>query len=237
MVSGVLANWNERTDSLMRVSQPRPKDRRAVPIPADLREGLREVFELIQRSENDPDINLDYGDAIQVGAVCGGRYGKKLRPYVLTYYPEGDRERGRWFLAMHETEIEDIADGHMTEMTLYCCTSADCRCKFREPDEKCFYCDYVDDPNYGTFVFPEATARLVGRGIAALSERSTRDEVITVLGPPDGRGGGVKHPVLGYVEPWVNYRRADCQLRFAFNKTGKRIKSITIMEKDWKPGK
>ena len=70
--------------------QPKPKDRREVPIPVELRESLCEVFELIRKAKNDPDIVLDYDDAIQTGAVSGGRYGKDARPYVLTYYPEGD---------------------------------------------------------------------------------------------------------------------------------------------------
>jgi hypothetical protein len=129
----------------MRRLQPKPKDRRKAPIPAELRDSLREVFELIQRAKNDPDIVLNFDDAIQVGAICGGRYGKKPRSYVLTFRPKGDTEKGRWFLTLHRTEIEDIGDGCMTEITMYCCTSPDCRCKFREADERCFYCDYVDD--------------------------------------------------------------------------------------------
>lgn len=125
--------------------QVKAKDRRKVSIPAELRDSLHEVFELIQEARSDPDIVLGFDDAIQVGAVCGGRYGKKPRPYVLTYYPEGDTEKGRWFLTLHRTEIEDIGDGRMTDITMYCCTSPDCRCKFREADEHCFYCDYVDE--------------------------------------------------------------------------------------------
>lgn len=116
-----------------------------MPIPEELRESLREVFELIQRAKHDPEVVLDFDDAIQVGAVCGGRYGSKQRPFVLTYYPAGDTERGRWFLSLHRTEIEDIGDGHMTEIALHCCASPGCRCKFREADEPCFYCDYVEE--------------------------------------------------------------------------------------------
>jgi hypothetical protein len=44
--------------------QLKPKDRRKVPIPAELRESLREVFELIQQAKYDPDIVLDYDDAL-----------------------------------------------------------------------------------------------------------------------------------------------------------------------------
>jgi hypothetical protein len=124
---------------------PKPKERRKVAIPADLRDSLREVFDLIQQAKDDPDIILDFDDAIQVGGVCGGRYGKKARPYVLTYYPEGDTKRGKWYMTLHGTEIEDIADGRMSEISMYCCTSTDCRCKFREEKEACSYCDYEQD--------------------------------------------------------------------------------------------
>jgi hypothetical protein len=130
---------------------PKPKERRKVPVPAELRDSLREVFELIQQAKHDPDIVLDYDDAIQVGAVCGGRFGKKPRPYVLTYFPEGDSKRGCWYLTLHRTEIEDISDGRMTELTLFCCTAPDCRCKFREEKENCFFCDYEEDEEVRNF--------------------------------------------------------------------------------------
>jgi hypothetical protein len=129
----------------LRQLQPREKDRRKVPVPPELRESLFEVHGLIRQAKHDPDIVLDYDDAIQVGAVCGGMYGKKPRPFVLTYFPEGDSERGQWYLTLHRTEIEDIGDGRMTEITLYCCTAPDCRCKFREADDHCFYCDYTEE--------------------------------------------------------------------------------------------
>lgn len=108
-----------------------------------MRESLGEVFELIQQAKHDPDISLKYDDAIQVAAECGGKYASKHRPFVLTYYSEEDRDRGRWFLILHHTEIEDIGDGRMTEITMYRCISPDCKCKFREQDDHCFYCDYV----------------------------------------------------------------------------------------------
>ena len=123
---------------------PRPKDRRKAPIPDELRESLREVLELIRQAKRDPEVDLDYDDAIQVGgAICGGRYGDKRRPYVLTYYPEGNRDRGKWFLALHRTEIEDISDGIMNEITMYCCVSPNCQCKFRQEDDHCGNCDYI----------------------------------------------------------------------------------------------
>lgn len=129
----------------MRRPRVQPKDHRLVPIPDDLGDAMREVHQLLQDAENDPDIAVDYDDAIQVHGLCGGRHRKGKRPFGFTYYPRNNDERGRWYLTLHRLEIEDIADGVMTEIQMYCCTSPDCRMKFREPDETCFYCDYYDD--------------------------------------------------------------------------------------------
>jgi hypothetical protein len=219
----------------MRRLQSKLKERRKVPIPLEFRDSLREVFELIQAAKNDPDIRLDYDDAIQVGAVCGGCYGKNPRPYVLTYYPTGDSEKERWFLTLHKTEIEDISDGRMTEISMNCCISAECRYKFRETDEHCFDCDYFDDPDFGTFDFPLAMERLIQRGISSISQTSTLDDVLEVLGQPDEAGGNVPSSI-GYIWPWIRYRGNDCQIRFEFDKEMSSIRNISVIEKDWKPG-
>jgi hypothetical protein len=122
-----------------------PKEHRLVPIPDDLRDAMRAVHQLLQDAENDSDIEVDYDDAIQVDGLCGGRYHEGKRPFGFTYFPADRDERGRWYLTLLPLEIENIADGVMTEIMMYCCTSTDCRMKFREADETCFYCDYYDD--------------------------------------------------------------------------------------------
>lgn len=174
---------------------PKPKERRKVAIPADLRDSLREVFELIQQAKHDPDIELDYDDAIQVGSVCGGRYGKKPRRYVLTYYPEGEGKRSRWYLTLHRTEIEDIGDGRMTEISMYCCTSPDCHCKFREEKESCFNCDYEDDAQTRDFKARlEALAKTVNSkeewiaGYLREQPDATANSVIADYNPIEGLG-------------------------------------------------
>lgn len=220
----------------MRRLLPQPKDRRKVPIPPDLRESLRQVHDLIEQAKHDPDIELGFDDAIQVGAVCGGKFGKKRRAFHLTYFPEDEGERGRWYLTFHPTEIEDIGIGRMTEIMMYCCTTDTCRCKFREADDWCFDCDYAADPNFGTFGFPEAEQRLRERGVSSLSATSSREDVIARLGPPDDQGGGVNDPPFGFIWPWIRYRRPDCQIRFEFNRASTRIRNITILERDWEPG-
>jgi hypothetical protein len=220
----------------MRIHKPQPKERKMVKIPAELRSAMREVHQLIKESLADPDINLDFDDAIQVEGLCGGRDKKENKPYVFTFFPNDDRERGRWYLTLNEIEIEDIADGNLPEIEMFCCTDPNCRTKFREPNDSCFYCDYYDDLNFGTFEFPAATAKLQERGVTSLSRESTRADVLAALGVPEESGGGIRHPDLGFIKPWITYRRSDCQLRFEFDKKD-RVTNVTVMERDWEPGK
>lgn len=124
--------------------QPQPKDRRRVPVPAELREQLAELHELIEQAKYDPDVELGYDDAVQLPRLAGGMFGKKHRPFVLTFFPEPG-VRVTWLLTLHPTEIEDIGDGRQTELLLDCCTSPDCRNKFREADARCIRCDYVGE--------------------------------------------------------------------------------------------
>ncbi len=150
----------------MRRKDVKAKDRRKVPIPDELRDSFREVHELLREAKRSGDIPIDFDDAIQVGRVCGGRVGKKNRPYVFTYYPSDDKKHGKWYFALHPTEVEDIGDGRMTEIAMYCCTSPDCRTKFREPDEVCFDCDWVDDDE----------TKAIQAQLKALAERVTSKE-------------------------------------------------------------
>jgi hypothetical protein len=127
-----------------------PKEHRLVPIPDDLREGMLEVHQLLKEAEWNPEIDLDYDDAIQVNGLCGGRCLKGKRPFAFTFYPENGGERDRWHLTLHALEIEDVAEGVMTQIKLYCCASPKCGMKFREANERCFFCDYTDDaPHVG----------------------------------------------------------------------------------------
>ena len=214
--------------------QPREKESRRISIPDDLRASLAEVNSLIKQSKRDPDVRIDYDDAIQLENLVGGRVGEPKRPYEFTYNSGGDKN-ARWHLALHPLEIEDISDGHMTEMTLYCCKSADCGRKSNDPEFLCD-CDYVDDPYSGNIEFPAAEEALRRLGVAGISAQSTRENVVEVLGEPTFMGGGLKDSTFGYISPWIKYHREDCQLRFEFGKDG-RIRLVSILEPNWEPGK
>ncbi len=158
--------------------QPKAKDRRKVPIPVNLRDAMGEVLRLIKEAKRDPDVVvLDFDDAIQVGPLCGGRYQKKPSRYELRYRPDDRCDRGCWELDLDNQDIEDIASGWLSEITLHCCASPGCGHKFSKADGHCD-CDHVQDPDFGTFEFPEAQEKLQHRGIAGISQSSTREDVL-----------------------------------------------------------
>ena len=94
-----------------------------------------------RNGERNPRYPLD-DDAIQVGVLCGGKFGSEQRPFVLTFYPEGGLELEPGIFP--PTDIEDMADGGWRVVALLLCRTIGC--KFREPDETCGNCDYVEDP-------------------------------------------------------------------------------------------
>ncbi|HEV8603754.1 MAG TPA: hypothetical protein VGQ99_00215 [Tepidisphaeraceae bacterium] len=212
---------------MRRILKPKTKERRFVPVPDDLRASLQEVWQLIQDAERDSEVSIDFDDAIQVGSVCGGRVGNEPHPFVLTYDLPGDTDRGRWSLTLHPTEIEDIADGVLTSLPMYCCTSPACRCKFREADEYCFHCDYEEDPNHGTFTFSEAIPHLESLGVRGLSEASTLENAKAVLGEPFKTGGGA---VVGglKIHPWAKFWVGTRKVHIQFWSESGRIKAVTL---------
>ena len=156
--------------------------------------------------------------------------------FVFTYYPTGDTQQGKWELALHRTEIEDIGHGRMTEIAMYCCTSPTCRRKFREVTDHCFECDYSPDPAFAHLPFADALERLAEVGVQGLSATSTKQDVLSVLGEPHEAGGGLKHSALGYIRPWITYRLPSTQLRFEIGKRGL-VLTVTFLPKDWEPAK
>lgn len=62
--------------------------KREVDVPDSLVRDLADVCQYILDSKNDPDVNLDFDDAIQFGSLCGGRVDRERDLYLFTYYHE-----------------------------------------------------------------------------------------------------------------------------------------------------
>src|SRR5262245_25825164 len=81
---------------------------------------MAEILQLIKEARRDPDVVLDFDDAIQVDPLCDGRYQRKPSRYELRYRPDDRDDGGWWELDLDHDEIEDIASGWMTVITLHC---------------------------------------------------------------------------------------------------------------------
>lgn len=215
----------------MRREQKQPKTRHRVEIPDDLAAFLRDVHELIETGDDSATIESD--DLLQCETAYGGLIETGGNEYGFTYFPDKG-VRHKWEFELDVIGIAEIAEGSQTTLTLWGCQSEDCRCMFSNPDELCFYCDYIEDDHFGNFSIRDALPRLTAQGIEGITDQSSRDDVISVLGPPDEAGGGVKG-YAGVIFPWIKYHRDTCQIHFGFSKSGGRVKTVNFLPRDWKP--
>ncbi len=119
-----------------------PKTELTVAIPADLRDFVRYVHQVLAaRAESAP---LRADDFFQCErAYCGQSEQDSSRCRVV-YFPE-DTVRHQWELDLDIGQIARIADGTQSDLTLWACQQPGCRCKFSAPAATCFYCDYARD--------------------------------------------------------------------------------------------
>ncbi len=213
---------------------PKPKNKERVTIPSRLREAMQEVRWTIEESERDMDVRVDYGDAIQADSLVGGRIGDDKRPYEFLYYAGEENRDHRWHLALSKLDIDDIAEGFQTELTLYRCQNKACGHTANRPDRLCG-CDYDRDDFFDNYPIARAAEILERLKVPPFDEATTRSEVIAQLGDPTESGGGFKDSTLGYIHRWIKYQREDCQLRFEFGNKGK-LTIVSVLEPDWEPG-
>lgn len=199
---------------------PKEKERLSVLIPDELRAALGEVHDLIVESKRDPDLEIGYDDAIQCECLVGGRVGSARRPFVFSYFPNGDRStQSCWTLALHPLEIEDIADGCTKELSLCRCKTIGCHHQTTDPQAMC-ECDYVNDPYVGNIRLSDTIEALRRIGVTGITRKSSREQIIEVLGDPQEVGGGEQPYRAAYINAWIKYVREDSQLRFEFQKSG-----------------
>lgn len=216
----------------MRREQRQPKTKHEIPIPDDLAAFLREVHRLIETGDDSATIASD--DLLQSETAYGGLVSPGGHTYRFTYwFRKGDRHK--WLFELDIVDIANIVEGTGTALLLWGCQAENCHCRFTDPNGTCFYCDYIDDDRYGSFSLQDAIPRLAAIGIEAMTAQSSRDNVISLLGPPEETGGGLKGPV-GFVSPWIRYQRDDCQLCFEFSRNGGRIRSVSFLPPDRQPG-
>ena len=91
-----------------------------VPVTEELKNDMKLVCEFLDEFADDPDTNIDFDDAIQIGSLCGGRVNPKTDTYQFTFYlPSG----GYWSFEYKRYMLDDIADGISKTITVDECVS------------------------------------------------------------------------------------------------------------------
>ena len=86
-----------------------------VDVTPELRDDMQEVCEFLNEAADDPDENIDYDDAIQIGSLCGGRLNRRHDMYLFSYYQtNGDV----WSFKAPRTLLDGIADGSIGKITV-----------------------------------------------------------------------------------------------------------------------
>lgn len=128
----------------MRVERKKAKVIETTSIPEDLAEFMKSVLESIQNRDEEAVLPSD--DLLQCECCYGGLIEENGSSFEFTYFPVEDI-RPKWALMLNTDEINQIADGSMKTLELWACTDKSCGCKFWEPEDSCFYCDWTGEPS------------------------------------------------------------------------------------------
>jgi hypothetical protein len=86
-----------------------------VVVPEELRTDMQSVCDYLDDVADDPDENIDFDDAIQIGSLCGGRIDRRKDIYLFSYYPSnGDV----WDFRVRRTILDGVADGSISKLTV-----------------------------------------------------------------------------------------------------------------------
>ena len=112
------------------------KEKRRVRVPATLRAAAMDALAALSNAEED---GLDYGDAIQVDALYGGRTGNAPDEFEFTFFATSDGQE-KWEFTITHDGLRDVCTGQVEELELWCCVAAYCNNKFRRRTDLCHRC-------------------------------------------------------------------------------------------------
>lgn len=126
----------------MRKERVIPKNREIVVLPENLVSFLKDVNEMIESHDELATIASD--DLMQCEYACGGLVEEGGNSYSFTYFPEEDI-RDKWYLMLNASDIQMIARDEKDTIVMWACSDPSCHSKSMDPNERCFYCDYVEE--------------------------------------------------------------------------------------------
>lgn len=135
--------------------------------------------------------------------------------FGFVFFPS---QQVRWEFHLVAAEIHELGSGHRSEVRV--------RIDDVPP---------MDPWSLNNLDLPQGLAKLESLGIKGLSEKSSRADVVQLLGEPDAEGGGDQFSDGRPIKPWVKYWLPECQAHFAFFRSDK-LRRISFMPRDWEPG-
>lgn len=123
----------------MSVPNPKPKRQEILALPPELTPFFQEVHALIARED---DLAMwESDDLLQAESIYGGLINQDGTAYGFTYFPEESVET-EWEIVLDKTDIESIAKGEKTTLSLWACQFPECGSKFSDENQLCFEHDY-----------------------------------------------------------------------------------------------
>ena len=126
----------------MRKEKVIPKNREIVVLPDELVSFLKDVNQLILSGDESAITASD--DLMQCEYACGGLDEEGGNSYSFTYFPEAG-VRHTWYLNLSGSDIQMIASDEKDTIVMWACSDPFCHSKSMNQNEKCFYCDYVEE--------------------------------------------------------------------------------------------
>jgi hypothetical protein len=119
---------------------PEAKARRRLPVPADLRAFLAAVHRCLESGGR---CGLSGCSREFDGDCANGEWDVDRQWLLVTYFPPAAGVEQKWELRLHPTEVEDIADGVVTELSLWCCQVPGCQSASWDQGGWCHAHDYI----------------------------------------------------------------------------------------------
>lgn len=112
------------------------------PIPTALRLFLQDVAEQIRARS--PSTRIPSDDLLQCDVAYGGLLDPNGTSFGFAYFHSADRSPS-WYLTLESDQIQQIADGTITELMLWKCDLKRCPTRSTAPDFECTYCEFWEN--------------------------------------------------------------------------------------------
>lgn len=87
----------------------------SVEVTSELKTDMKDVCEYLDDVANDPDENIDFDDAIQIGSLVGGRISRRKDTYLFSHRTANGSV---WTFSVPRTVLEGIADGTIAKLSV-----------------------------------------------------------------------------------------------------------------------